>query len=269
MNNRSIIVVRGGGDVASGTIHRLHQVGFGVIVLETHVPTAIRRTVSFSQAVFDGEMILEGSIAQLCKSIGDMESVINRGNIAVMIDPKCNLLENMQPLALVDGILAKKNLGTNREMAQIVIGLGPGFTAGVDVDAVVETKRGHHLGRVIYEGQAASNTGEPGSINGFTTERVIYSPTQGKIEVLKDIGSLVESGTILAYVNGEEVIAKISGKVRGMIQNGSDVFAGMKIADVDPRGIEASCNTISDKARAVAGGVLEAILHLEYANAIN
>lgn len=264
MKIRGLAVVRGGGDIASGTIMRLHMSGFGVIVLETEMPTSIRRTVSFSQAIFDERVFVEGVVGRSCNNILDALKAIKYDEIPVIADPNCDILKELKPLILVDAILAKKNFGTRRDMANIVIGLGPGFTAGMDVDAVIETKRGHDLGKVIYDGSASENTGIPGNINGYTTERVIYSPSEGKINVIHDIGTLVDEGETIAVVGGKEVVSKIPGMIRGMIQNNSIVFNGMKIGDVDPRGKDAKCFSISDKARAVAGGVLEAVLHLEF-----
>lgn len=264
MKRRGIVIVRGGGDIASGTIHRLHQAGFAVIILESFTPTAIRRTVSFSQAVFDGEMTIEGVTSKLCKHFDEIEKNLNKNIIPVFCNPEGELIKKIKPLAVIDAILAKKNLGTKLEMADIVIGLGPGFVAGVDVHAVIETKRGHSLGRVIYKGSAAENTGEPGNIAGYTIERVMYAPDSGKIKVIHDIGNIVEKDQVVAYVNNKEVKAKIPGMIRGMIQNGMEVFDGMKIADIDPRGVEADYMSVSDKARAIGGGVLEALLHLDY-----
>lgn len=262
MEYRDLVIVRGGGDIASGTIYRLYQAGYKIIVLEVEKPTAIRRTVSFSQAIFDGETTIEGVKSRFCTSIEEVQKSFRDFVIPVVIDPKGDLISSYKPKIVVDAILAKKNLGTNKDMADIVLALGPGFTGGEDVDAVIETNRGHNLGRVIYDGKPEPNTGKPGNTIGFTIERVLYSPDLGKIEVYKDIESLVSKGDVLAIVNGKEVISKITGVVRGMIQNGTEVFKGMKIGDVDPRGEKTNCNTISDKARAVGGGVLEAILHL-------
>ena len=260
---RETVVVRGGGDVASGTIKRLHEAGFKVIVLEVESPTAIRRTVSYSQCVFNGTATIEGTISRHCRTLDEMDDAHFRGEIPVVIDGKGEWIDIVRPKVVVDAILAKKNLGTDKSMADIVIGLGPGFKAGVDVDAVIETNRGHDLGRVIYEGEPQANTGAPGNIGGYTVERVIYSPDDGEIRVLRDIGSLVEKDEIIANVNGEEVRSKIKGVVRGMIADGTPVFKGMKIGDVDPRNQVKHCYGISDKARAVGGGVLEAILHLQ------
>lgn len=260
---RETVIVRSGGDVASGTIKRLHEAGFKVIILEIENPTAIRRTVSYSQCVFDGTVTIEGTTARLCSTLEEVDDAHFNGEIPVVVDPKGEMIEIIKPKVLIDAILAKKNLGTDKTMADIVIGLGPGFEAGVDVDAVIETSRGHDLGRVIYKGKPQANTGSPGNIGGYTIERVIYSPGDGEIKVIRDIGSLVEKDEIVAVVNGTDVRSNIKGVVRGMIADKTLVFQGMKIGDVDPRNEVKHCYGISDKARAVGGGVLEAILHLQ------
>ncbi|SHJ71458.1 xanthine dehydrogenase accessory factor [Dethiosulfatibacter aminovorans DSM 17477] len=260
---REIVIVRSGGDVASGTIKRLHEAGFKVIVLEIENPTAIRRTVSYSQCVFDGTVTIEGTTARLCRTLEEVDDAHFKGEIPVVIDPKGEMIDIIQPQVLIDAILAKKNLGTDKSMADIVIALGPGFEAGVDVDAVIETNRGHNLGRVIYEGKPQANTGAPGNIGGYTVERVIYSSGNGEIKVFCDIGSLVEKDEVIAEVEGKEIRSKIKGVIRGMIADKTHVFKGMKIGDVDPRNEVKNCYGISDKARAVGGGVLEAILHLQ------
>jgi xanthine dehydrogenase accessory factor len=260
---RETVIVRSGGDVASGTIKRLHEAGFKVLVLEITNPTAIRRTVSYSQCVFDGEITIENTTARLCKTLEEVDDAHFKGEIPVVIDSKGEWIDIVQAKVVIDAILAKKNLGTDKAMADIVIGLGPGFEAGLDVDAVIETNRGHDLGRVIYQGKPQANTGSPGNIGGYTIERVIYSPEDGEIKVLCDIGSLVEKDQVVATVNGKEVRTKLKGVIRGMIADGTHVFNGMKIGDVDPRNEVKHCYGISDKARAVGGGVLEAILHLQ------
>ena len=260
---RETVIVRSGGDVASGTIKRLHEAGFKVIVLEIENPTAIRRTVSYSQCVFEGEITIEDTTARLCKTLDEVDDAHFKGEIPVVIDSSGEFIDIVKPKIVIDAILAKKNLGTKKSMADIVIGLGPGFEAGLDVDAIIETNRGHDLGRVIYEGKPQANTGSPGNIGGYTVERVIYSPGDGEIQVLKDIGSLVEKDEVIARVEDNDVKSKIKGVVRGMIADGTHVFNGMKIGDVDPRNEISHCYGISDKARSVGGGVLEAILHLQ------
>lgn len=263
MKYRDCVIVRGGGDIATGTIYRLHQAGFKVIILEIKNPTAIRRTVSFSQAIFDGEVDVEGVKSRLCENAQQVNQAHIDHVIPIIVDPEGDSINAYKPFVVIDAILAKKNLGTHKNLADIVIALGPGFSAGKDVHAVIETNRGHHLGRVIYTGEAETNTGIPGNIEGYTWERVLYSPDNGRIDVLRDIDSIVEVGDVLAEVNGKPVVANIPGLVRGMIQQGTTVFKGMKIADVDPRGARVDCHTISDKARSIGGAVLEAILHLE------
>lgn len=261
---REKIIIRGAGDIASGVGHRLKRCGFKVIMLERDRPTVIRRTVSFASAVFTGKTEVEGIKGLLVKSIEEAEQMSNTNYIPLLIDPKGQSIGALKPDALVDCILAKKNLGTTLNMAPVVIGAGPGFCAGLDVHAVVETKRGHDLGKVIYSGSAAPDTKVPGSIEGFSFERLVRSPADGVVEVVRDIGHIVKIGDLICRVGEHEVKAAISGMVRGMIQNGELVYKGMKIGDIDPRGMEASCYTISDKARAVAGGVIEALLTILY-----
>ncbi|KYO66817.1 selenium-dependent molybdenum cofactor biosynthesis protein YqeB [Thermovenabulum gondwanense] len=258
--NNTKILIRGAGDIASGIAYRLFISGFKVIMTETEHPTSIRRKVCFSEAIYDGEKEIEGVKAIFSKDPEMALLAAEEGKIPVLIDPELKYLTYIKPLALVDAIVAKKNLGTKMEMADIVIGVGPGFEAGKDCHAVIETKRGHNLGKVIYCGSAEDNTGVPGEIMGYAQERVLYAPASGKIKVLKDIGSLVKTGEIVAVIGNVEVKARINGVLRGVIRDGFEVYEGLKIGDVDPTGIVENCYTISDKARAVGGGVLEAIL---------
>ena len=264
----NLVIVRGGGDIASGTIHKLHQCGFPVMVLEIPNPSCIRRTVSFCEAVFDQNVMVEDVRARKTDSIEEALNLIHQGIVPVMIDPEGNLIRRLHPAVVVDAILAKRNLGTRIEDAAVVIGLGPGFTAGQDVHAVIETKRGHNLGRVIYEGMAAPNSGIPGMIAGYAAERVIHAPASGRLKIIKDIGEETVPGQIIArIIKGKRektvpVKATIPGIIRGMIRDGYPVTKGLKIADIDPRIEEKkNCISISDKARCIAGGVLEAILH--------
>lgn len=264
-NKKDIIVVRGGGDIATGTIHRLHNCGFSVLVLEVSNPSSIRRKVSFSEAIYDGEITIENVTAKYVKTLDEVNLCFANHIIPVMIDETAKILESIEPKVLIDAILAKKNIGTTRGMAEITIGLGPGFTAGEDVDAVIETMRGHNLGRIIYDGVAMKNTGIPGNIGGFTKERVIYSPVAGIIKNQRQIGDIVEKDDILAYVDDTPVLASISGVLRGIIRDGYAVTNGFKIADIDPRYTEKeNCFTISDKARCIAGSVLEAMFYLKH-----
>ena len=276
------IVVRGGGDLATGTIHKLYQAGFPVIVLETANPSAIRRYVAFSEAVYEGEWTVEGVTAVLAEDFAEAQEILEDGKIPVLIDPHCKILEEIQPQAgeipllvdangeclrnwkpqaVVDAILAKKNLGTTMDMAETVIALGPGFTAGVDAHLVIETQRGHNLGRVLTEGAAAPNTGIPGVIAGYGKERVIHAPAAGILQNKSKIGDLVEKGQTIAMIGDVPVTATLTGVLRGLIRDGYPVTEGFKIADIDPRESEQkNCYTISDKARCIAGGVLEGIL---------
>ena len=260
--NDKLIVVRGGGDLATGIIQKLHHCGFKVLILETGQPSAIRRKVSFSEAVYEGEVQVEGDKAIKITSLEEAEMIWKCGNIPLIVDPKGESISKLQPDAVVDAILAKKNLGTHMGMAPKVIGLGPGFTAGEDVHIVIETNRGHDLGRLIYQGCAEPNTGTPGVIQGMSSERVIYAPVSGKLKAIANIGDIVQNGDIIARVNDTvDVLATIDGVVRGMLRDGFIVHKGLKMADIDPRISEQkNCFTISDKARCLAGAVLEALL---------
>lgn len=286
-----LIIVRGGGDIATGTIYKLNRCGYPVLVLESEQPSAIRRRVAFSEAVYDGKAQVEDMLCFCVSSLKEAWNVMREGHVALMKDPECRVLREVTPWALVDGILAKRNLGTHRGMADKTIALGPGFTAGVDVDLVIETMRGHNLGRVISKGTALPNTGVPGKIGGYDRERVVYAPGAGRVHVICEIGDKVEKGQVIAEIVAEEaksleepvsatgrgtvaevdslrsrlpVAATISGLVRGMIREGYPVTKGFKMADIDPREEEyANCFTISDKARCIAGGVVEGLLYLE------
>lgn len=263
-----LVIVRGGGDIATGTIMKLYQCGFSVLILEIPNPSAIRRNVAFSEAVYQGTQTVEHLTCYLAEDSAQAASFLAEGKLTMLIDPDGRCLKDFRPLALVDGILAKKNLGTTRDMAPITVALGPGFCAGADVDAVIETQRGHNLGRVIYHGSAAPNTGIPGKIAGFDKERVIHSPVAGILRNVASITDTVQKGETIAVietVQGEiPVEATLTGLLRGLIRDGYPVTKGFKIADIDPRADEYNnCFTVSDKARCIAGGVLEAILHLK------
>jgi len=249
------LIVRGAGDIATGVIVRLVRCGFCVVALESPRPSAIRRTVSLCEAVYAGEAQVEGITARLVSALPSEWP----GYVPVLIDTDCRVLQKADLAALVDAILAKRNLGTRMDMAPATVGLGPGFTAGEDVHAVVETMRGHDLGRVLWQGSALPNTGVPGMVGGYSVERVIHAPVEGKVHILRDIGSKVEKNELLATIDRTPVCAKIPGVVRGMIREGYQVFRGMKMADVDPRE-NADWHSVSDKARAVSGGVVEALM---------
>ncbi len=263
---KDLIIVRGGGDLATGTIYKLKKSGFPVLILETEYPSAIRRNVAFCEAVYQGTQTVEDMTCYLAESLSQAEEFFAEGKLTLLVDPMGNAIQALAPFAVVDGILAKKNLGTNREMAPITVALGPGFTAGLDVDAVIETKRGHNLGRVLWQGPAAPNTGIPGIIGGYGKERVIHCPADGILRNVKKITDTVAQGEIIAVVETAEGIvpveATLTGILRGLIRDGYPVTVGFKIADIDPRSDEYNnCFTISDKARCIAGGVLEAILY--------
>jgi xanthine dehydrogenase accessory factor len=263
MIGNGIVVVRGGGDIATGTICRLHHCGFKLLILEISHPTAIRRTVALSEAVYEGQQRVQEVTAERIATVEECTTCWSRNRVPLLVDPTAACLSKLQPIALIDAILAKKNCGTAKNMAPITIGLGPGFYAGRDVHAVIETARGHQLGRIIYTGSPQANSGIPGMIGGYAKDRVIYAPHSGIIEGVADIGSQVTKGETIARINSLELIAPISGLVRGMIRNLTEVTQGLKIGDIDPRIDEVNnCYTISDKARCISGGVLEALLFL-------
>ena len=262
---KNLIIVRGGGDLATGSVYKLKKSGFPVLILEVAKPSAIRRNVAFCEAVYQGTQTVEDMTCHLAQSLAQAEAFLKEGKLTVLVDPAGEAIPKLKPLAVVDAILAKKNLGTNRDMAPITVALGPGFEAGRDVDAVVETKRGHNLGRILWSGRAAANTGIPGAIAGYSKERVIHCPAKGILRNVKHITDSVSKGDIIALVETENgtvpVKATLDGILRGLIRDGYLVNVGFKMADIDPRAEElGNCFTISDKARCIAGGVLEAIL---------
>lgn len=276
MKKKDLIVVRGAGDLATGTIHRLKKAGFRLLVLEAEHPAAIRRQVALSEAVYAGSVRVEDVEAvrmdvdlaekknrkELLEQ--EMERIWKKDGVPVLVDPAGLSIAALRPAVVVDAILAKKNLGTTKEMAPLVIALGPGFTAGEDVDVVIETKRGHNLGRVIRSGSAVPNTGIPGIIGGYGKERVMHAQAEGILRNAASIGDIVEARAVIAEIETENgtvpVEASLSGLLRGLIRDGYPVTKGFKIADIDPRQEELqNCFTISDKARCIAGSVLEVI----------
>lgn len=276
MKKKDLIVVRGAGDLATGTIHRLKKAGFRLLVLEAEHPAAIRRQVALSEAVYAGSARVEDVEAvrmdvdlaekknrkELLEQ--EMEQIWKKDGVPVLVDPAGLSIAALRPAVVVDAILAKKNLGTTKEMAPLVIALGPGFTAGEDVDVVIETKRGHNLGRVIRSGSAVPNTGIPGIIGGYGKERVMHAQAEGILRNAASIGDIVEARAVIAEIETENgtvpVEASLSGLLRGLIRDGYPVTNGFKIADIDPRKEELqNCFTISDKARCIAGSVLEVI----------
>lgn len=300
-----LIICRGAGDLATGIIHRLHRAGHRVIALETDYPAAIRRQVSFCEAVYDGSAAVEGVTARLVPALTDaetdtetysgindtpaahivsekwdssaIEAVLEAGEVPLLIDPKGESIALLKPDVVVDAIIAKKNLGTTIDMAPLVIGVGPGFTAGQDVHLVIESMRGHNLARIITDGMAQPDTGVPGNIAGFTSERVIHAPAAGYIHDVRKIGDIVQKGDEIARIYPDKgsydnalseyvpVNATITGIIRGLIREGYYFKEGFKIADIDPRESElTNCFTISDKARSIAGSVLEAVSAFEH-----
>lgn len=257
-----LAVIRGAGDIASGIALRLFRAGMRVVMCDLARPTSIRRTVCFSEAIRLGETHVEGVRGVLCADAAGARAAAAAGDVAVLVDPEAACVRELAPDVLVDAILAKRNLGTARDMAPVVIGVGPGFTAPVDCDAAVETMRGHYLGRVYYEGSPLPNTAVPGLIGGYAGERVMRAPADGVFEPCVEIGAQVTAGDVCATVAGEPMRATIDGVVRGLLQAGVPVHKGMKCGDVDPRCHPEYIESASDKALAVGGGVLEAILAL-------
>ena len=269
-----LVIIRGAGDLATGVAQSLYEAGFRLLLLEVEKPSAIRRQVALCEAVYDGTAAVENLTCCRCRSLAEVRKSWEGEAIPLLVDPEGASIAALKPWAVVDAILAKKNLGTNRRMARHTVALGPGFTAGVDVDLVIESMRGHNLARILEEGSALPNTGIPGNIGGFTKERVIHAPTEGFIKNIHQIGDVVEAGTEIAriYENMDEsgnfsgasvaVPATITGIIRGLIREGYHFPKGFKIADIDPRkGELKNCFTISDKARSIGGSVLEAVCH--------
>ena len=261
---KPIILIRSGGDVASGAVYRLWRAGYPVVINEIAIPTMIRREVSYGNAVHRGEMILERLRSRYVPLQMAKQLLDSREAIPVVTAPYATVLATIEPTIVVDAILAKRNVGTQKTDAPLVIGCGPGFNAGKDVHVVVETMRGHTLGRCIYEGPALANTGIPGNVGGYTHERVIHSPEEGLFVAKSHIGDQVEAGSVIGYVEDVPVHAKITGTLRGILASNILVTKGFKLADIDARCEERHCFTISDKALAVGGGVMEAITAWEY-----
>lgn len=264
MDTKPIIIVRGGGDMATAVIHRLWRAGFQVLALETDKPSAIRRQVAISEAVYDGVATVEGMTAVRIDDASQCGKIWQRDEVPLLVDSAADSIRLLRPAVVVDAMIAKRNLGTNMNMAPLTIALGPGFTAGRDVHAVIETMRGHNLGRIILSGSAQPNTGVPGKIAGYAAERVIHASHAGTIRHIRLIGDYVNQGERIAVIDGPDgeypVSASISGLIRGLIREGYAVPKGFKIADIDPRREEyANCFTISDKARCIAGSVLELV----------
>lgn len=262
MEKQLLVVIRGAGDLATGIALRLYRAHMNIIMTDLPIPTSIRRTVCFSEAIRNTAVVVEGIEARFADSSQTALGLTAQGIVAVLADPEGQCIEALHPDVVVDAILAKRNLGTKLTDAPIVIGVGPGFTAKKDCHAAVETMRGHYLGRVIYEGSPIPNTNVPGLIGGFAGERVLRAPTDGIFEPVLKIGDRVKAGDIAGTVNGIPMVCTIDGILRGLLAAGVPVKKGMKSGDVDPRCAPDHCLCASDKALAIGGGVLEAILNL-------
>jgi xanthine dehydrogenase accessory factor len=284
---QTVILLKGGGDLGTGVAWRLHKAGFPVVITELAQPLVVRRTVAFASAVYDSEIAVEGVTAWRAESVQEAKNLLDDEMIPVLIDPECNARTELEPTILIDAIMAKKNTGTRKEDAPFVIALGPGFTPNRDCHCVIETQRGHNLGRVLWSDPAEANTGVPGEIGGKSSERVLRAPTDGRVWGRKRIGEKVRQGELIAVVEGNRgdegnwgseeetrnekretkggdvgnfVTAPFDGVLRGLVHDGLFVRAGLKIGDVDPRAKREHCFTISDKALAIGGGGLEAVL---------
>jgi xanthine dehydrogenase accessory factor len=258
------VLIKGAGDLATGIAYRLYKAGYDILMTEIAIPTTVRRIVAFSRAVYEKEAVIEGVRGVLVHTIEEVEKAHAEGAIPIIVDEKAAIRDIYAPEVVIDAIIAKVNLGTTMEEAPLVIGVGPGFTAGKDCRGVIETKRGHYLGKVIREGSAIPNTGIPGNVGGYTIERIIRASADGDFQPVADIGDLVEKDQIIAISGGQPVYALMSGIVRGMLQAGVKVKEGMKCGDIDARCERNHCFTISDKARSIGGGVLEAVVAYEH-----
>jgi xanthine dehydrogenase accessory factor len=256
-----IVLIKGAGEQASGVAYRLSCCHFKVVMTELPSPLAERREVTFCEAVYEGQKEVEGLVAELVHTTADIHRVWHDRRLPILTCDADRIEQYLRPHVVIDGTMVKRNTGTRITEAPLVIGLGVGFEAGVDVHVVVETNRGQNLGRVIYKGRAEANTGIPDDICGLTIERVFHAPKTGRFFARKKIGDYIEAGEVVACVDEIPITSKISGVVRGILRDGIEVRKGVKAGDIDPRSIKEYCFTISDKPRAIAGGVLEAILH--------
>ncbi|KXG74271.1 selenium-dependent molybdenum cofactor biosynthesis protein YqeB [Thermotalea metallivorans] len=265
MKTRGMVLIKGAGDIASGVAHKLFRCGFAVVMTEVEKPTCVRRKVSFANCIYEGTWEIEGIRAKKANTKDEILKILEEQMIPVVVDPRGAIKDQLDFWVLVDGIMAKKNTGTRKGDAPLVIGLGPGFRAGMDVDVVIETHRGHHLGRVIWEGEAEANTGIPGEVEGYDIQRVLKAPVGGIIKHVKKIGDFVRASEVISWIGHVEIRTTMDGVIRGLIYEGLEVPKGCKIGDIDPRKEAAGwIHSISDKARSIAGGVVEAILTKEW-----
>ncbi|WP_243277031.1 selenium-dependent molybdenum cofactor biosynthesis protein YqeB [Desulfallas sp. Bu1-1] len=260
------VLIKGAGDLASGVAYVFKKEGYRVLMTEIERPTCVRRTVSFAEAVYEGKICVQGIWGRLAKDMDEITTIMDGGDIAVLVDPRCEVIGTLRPFIYIDATMAKRNLGTKIDDAKIVIALGPGFEAGKDAHAVIETQRGPNLGEPIFSGMAAPNTGIPGNVLGYTIERVLRAPVDGIFDAKLKIGDLVERGETVAVVNGSPVQAAITGVVRGLLRNGLGVYKGMKVGDIHPAKDREVCFTITDKAMAIGYGALKAVRALQEKN---
>ena len=256
------VLIRGGGEMASGIAHRLHQCHIKVVITEIEAPTTVRRTVAFAEAVYKGSQTVEGVKAIKVNSVEEVQARWEDDTIALLVDSAARVRKSVMPEVVIDAIMAKRNASTAISDAPLVIGIGPGFAAGVNAHAVVESNRGYYLGRVLWSGEAEADTGVPAPVAGFTNARVLRAPCAGRFTAFRDIGDSVTAGETVAEVEGIPIKSEIHGLLRGILKSGIEVPRGIKAGDIDPRGQTKYCYSISDKARAIGGGVLEAILHV-------
>ncbi len=257
----SIVVVKGAGEVATGVAVRLKKSGFvKIAMLDIDRPHAVRRPVSFSETIYDSESVVEGIKSTLATDVTSVHEAWRKNQVAILVDPQWNFIARVRPQVVIDAIIAKKNLGTTLSDGTLVIALGPGFVAGIDAHRVIETMRGHDLGRVLESGAAIPNTGVPGTIGGHAISRVLRSPGAGVFETNHNIADMISADKVIGRVDGQDVVAQIDGVLRGLVRHGITVHKGMKLGDIDPRGQVQYCYSISEKSRAIGGAVLEAIL---------
>ncbi len=256
----NLVLIRGGGDLASGVALRLFRAGVVPIISELAKPLTVRRSVSFAEAAFSQTMSVEGVPAQLAKSLEEAWDIRSAGQIPVLLDAELDLLSAARPMAMIDARMTKKAPEMKMEAADLVIGLGPGFVVGEHCHAVIETMRGHSLGRVLWQGRAMADTGIPGSIAKYSSDRVLRAPATGRVQAFAEIGDMLKEGDLVAQMEGKEVRAAFDGVLRGLIHPSVEVSKGMKIGDLDPRNDPAFIHLVSDKAMAIGGGVLEALL---------
>jgi xanthine dehydrogenase accessory factor len=255
-----VILIRGGGDLATGVAARLHRVGFNLVLTEVAQPRAIRRLVAAAEAVYTEEVQVEDVHCQLVQNLEGIVKAFRSEIIPVLVDPDASIREDLNLIALIDARMRKRPPEIGMDVSYLVLGLGPGFTAGVDCHAVIETNRGHHMGRVIWKGSAEPDTGVPEPISSHDVDRVLRAPADGRLENGLPLGSLVRTGEIIATVDGTHLLAPFDGALRGLIHDSLLVKTGDKVGDLDPRSEPSYCYQISDKSLAVGGGVLEALL---------